>query len=704
VLGQLRVAAFILKAPVLADDRNHYQLFEIAPGSAPRLLAQATFMSNLEWRPGTRDWTLRADFGHGVQLYEVSLAGRVTPLLIVTPCVLVGGWEGLVRGDSGKPRLTGVLSYQWAPDGLRYWYSRVRLRSDAAQKRRTHGIVYNDAEMLGAEPADFRRAIEYAGTELHVVDVRTGADRMVSLSRNAMWSEWNFSYRRASTMWVDSSALQYDVTSAPAGVFTVTVWRLNVRTWIRQRVNGRGGKSMWTSMPIQDGFIVAKRSGASQGVFEVTAAGRTIRELARTNERNLNVIPGGGVQRGGMWAGPGGAMRIFSVSDSNLVAHSLIVVPSTRAAAMIGGIRDTLNECSFDRSLTWGICNREGVSEPPELVSIYPGTGRIRVIARPNARYDSIAPLRTEKARWRNRFGYENTGYVTFPRGYVRGRKYPAVVVTHALDATNLFAWRGFQWAFPVQVLAEDGYFVLSVNDPRPRRRGAPLPYMTGAANSSIPNLWFASSINPMAALEAAADSLVATGQVDPHEVGIAGYSAGAESVSFAISHSKTFRAASIADDAWWDAGIYWGGNSIDRYAYDNLFGGSPFDPRAYRNYLKYSASARAADIACPVLQEFSGYMAHQALELNELLLHAHVPTELVIYPNEAHILYGPRDRAMAMRRNIDWFNYWLLGKRDRHPADPNEYKDWEQMASHWKRCRAACAKETSLRRPPSPL
>jgi hypothetical protein len=182
VLGQLRVAAFILKAPVLADDRNHYQLFEIAPGSAPTLLAQATFMSNLEWRPGTRDWTLRADFGHGVQLYEVSLAGRVTPLLIVTPCVLVGGWEGLVRGDSGKPRLTGVLSYQWAPDGLRYWYSRVRLRSDAAQKRRTHGIVYNDAEMLGAEPADFRRAIKYAGTELHVVDVRTGADRMVRLS------------------------------------------------------------------------------------------------------------------------------------------------------------------------------------------------------------------------------------------------------------------------------------------------------------------------------------------------------------------------------------------------------------------------------------------------------------------------------------------------------------------------------------------
>jgi hypothetical protein len=265
------------------------------------------------------------------------------------------------------------------------------------------------------------------------------------------------------------------------------------------------------------------------------------------------------------------------------------------------------------------------------------------------------------------------------------------LLVTHGQDAANLFAWDGFQWEFPIQVFAEEGYFVLSVNEARRSLHAA--PYMKGAAKLSTSELWFANSVNPMASVEAAVESLIAGGQADPHEIGIAGYSYGAETISFVISHSQVFEAASIGDDSWWDAGGYWGGEAIDRYAYDNLFGGPPFDPQAYANYVKYSPSARAGDISCPVLQEFSGHQAHEALELNELLLHAHIPTELVIYPHEAHILYGPRDRAMAMQRNLDWFNYWLLGQRESHPADAGEYKVWKEMAVQWQGCKIECGK-----------
>lgn len=696
VQGSAQVAAFILETPSLADDRDHYQLFEVSPGEGPRLLAQADFMSNLEWRPGTNDWTLRADFGNGVQLYDVTESGRVKPLLIIKPLVLVGGYEGLIKDSAEKPRLTGVLSYEWASNGRYFWYSRVWLCTPAVQERLRHGIVYDDADTLGAQPSDLRRSIEYAGVELHVVDVRTDSDRKVASETKALWIDNSLS---ATTTWVDSSELQYDLFSDPYGELPVAVWRVNVQTGARRRVGILAGMSMWTSLPSPRGFIVARQTGPRAGIYEVTPADKVIQDLALTNYDNLNLIPRG-VQRGGMWTGPGKRIRIFGVSSSNWVAHGLVFVPSTPATDRISSLPDTLNECSFNTLLTWGICNRESVTKAPELDSVYPDTGRINVLAQPNARYREIASLRTVAQHWRNRFGYINTGYVTFPRGYVPGRKYPALLVTHALDATNVFAWPGFQWAFPVQAFAEQGYFVLSVNEPRPRLHGAAPPYMKDAAKSSIRALWFANSINPMASLEAAVESLIASGQVDPRKIGIAGYSAGAEATSFTISHSHAFRAASISDDSWWDAGGYWGGEALDRQAYDNLFGGSPFDSHAYPNYLKYSPSARAGDIACPVLQEFADYSAHNALELNELLLDARIPTELVIYPHEAHILYGPQDRAMAMRRNLDWFNYWLLGQRDSHPADPGEYERWDKMALRWKARKAECRRELTLPAP----
>ncbi len=687
VVSSSRVAAFIVKAPSLADDRDHYTLFEVSPGCAPKALAHATFMANLEWRPGSSDWTVRADFGQGVQLYEVSEAGRVKPLLVIRPLTLVGGHEGLVSSSLSKPTLEGVLSYQWAPDGAHYWYSRVRLRSAEAQERLRHGIVYDDTDMDGAQPSDLRRAIEYAGTELHAVDVHSGADHLVAVSSSGMWTEMTFRDSIGnSTVWVDPFVLQYLITSTPHGVLTFDLWRYDIRTGVTRRVEAPGGSyGAFESMPVPDGFIIAKRAEHGYGIYEVTSAGRVLQNVRLTNYLHITLAPSG-LFNGGMWAEPNHRKWIFAVSRvGGGPADGLIFVPSAPATRKIENLREALNECSFNTTLDWGICNRESLVKPPELVSISPQTGRIEVLAQPNVQYHEIVPLHTVARRWRNHFGYDNTGYVTFPRGYVSGRKYPAILVTHGRGAQNFFADPGFQWAFPVQVLPESGYFVLSVNEPTVGEHQAPLPYLKGASRSSPAALWFTNDINAMASLAGAAESLVASGQVDPREIGIAGYSRGSETANYIMSHCRMFSVESTANNTWRDAGGYWDGGEMDRRSYDNLFGGSPFDQKAYPNYLKYSPSARAADFAGPVLQEYDGYTAPKGLELYELLLHARIPTEMVVYPNDTHVFYGPRDIAMAMQRNLDWFNFWLLGKRDSHPADPGEYKRWEEMASRWK-------------------
>lgn len=696
VLGSTEVSAFIVEAPSLVDDRDHYTLFEVSPGRAPKELAHAAFISNLEWRPGTGDWTIRADFGQGVQLYDVSEAGEVKPLLIIKPLTLVGGHGGLVSSSVSKPRLEGVLSYQWAPDGKHYWYSRVRLRSAAVQERLRHGIIYNDTDMEGVQPSDIRRAIEYAGSELRVVDVRTGTDHLVALHTSGAWSEMTFSDSVGnSCLWVDSFVLQYLITSTPDGVLTFSLWRYDVRTGLTRRVELPGGPySAFDSLPVPGGFIIAKQTADGYGIYEVTSAGRVLRNFGLTNYKQIN-IANRGFDRGGMWAGPDYRSWIFAVRRVGVdTADGLILAPSTPAAYKIESVRDSLNECSFNTTLSWGICNRESLVNPPELVSISPRTGRIDVLAQPNAQYNDIAPLHTVARLWRNRFGYVNTGYVTFPRSYVPGRKYPAILITHGWGAQNLFAEPGFQWAFPVQVFPEEGYFVLSVNEPRSRKHQAPMPYLKGAAKSSVAALWFTNDINAMASLDAAAESLVESGQVDPREIGIAGYSRGSETANFIMSHSRVFSAESTANNTWREAGGYWDGGEMGRRSYDSLFGGSPFDVEAFPNYLRYSPSARAREFAGPVLQEYDGYTAPKALELYQLLLHAQIPTEMVVYPDDTHVFYGPRDIAMVMRRNLDWFNYWLLGTRDSHPADPGEYRRWQQMVGGWMACKAECRKK----------
>lgn len=702
VLGSSRVAAYIVESPTLADDRNHYALYKVSPGRAPALLVKAAFMRNLEWRPGTMDWTMRADFGNGVQLYEVTQAGLVKRLFAVKPVVLVGGYDGLISGDETEPRETGVLSYQWAPDGRHFWYSRVRLRSAVQVQALSHGIVYDDTTMTGVMPPDFRRQIDYARTELHVVDVRTGIDQLVVSNSLPVVDGFNLRYDYGSVQWVDSSTLQYRILSLPNGYWTNTLWRFDLLSGkIRQLAMPRADLArMVMSLPVPKGFVTWRKSRGGERLEEITTQGKVVRDFGSVHFRYLSP---NGLFRGGIWKDRDDHHWIFSVSHQDDVADGLAFFPSTPAERRIQGVKYSLNDCAFNTTLTWGICNRESVTQPPALVSVSPTMGQIRVLARPDADYENIAPLVSVAMHWRNRFRVRNTGYVTYPRGYVRGRAYPAIVVTHSIDAANFFAWDGFQWEFPVQVFAEQGYLVLSVNEPMAPPHAALPPFVKDAADPSRTALWFSNFIDPMSSLDAAVESLIKAGQVNPAEVGLCGYSRGEELASFIMTHSRIFRAASFGDDSLYDAGDYWAGELFARRKYDNLFGGPPFDPKAFRNYLKYSPSARAPDFTGPILQQDSGYVARQAIELSELLMEARIPTELVSYPHESHIFYGPRDRAAAMRRNLDWFGYWLRGRRDPHPADPGEYARWNAMARRWAACRADCRAKLGLAAPSTP-
>jgi dienelactone hydrolase len=687
IRGTTDVTAFILKQPSIADGSNHFGLYvvDLQHAGQPAKVLEASFLGDLSWHPGTYNWTVRADLGDGVQLYDIAEDGHVARLVSNDETALVGGAEGLVMSSVEEPRKTGVLSYEWAPDGSKLWYSRIRLRTGTAQEGLLdQGVRYDDIEMLGASVQDTERSTKLLGTELRVFNQIAGDDRMLAFAPTDVSGNSDVFRREAgSASWVDSTHIQYRLRGISSGYQKFSLWRIDVLTGQPQRLAVDSPAEVYYSVPTPEGALTVKSIGVEHHLVNVGFSGRILRDYGRVGIEHVS-------GRLGVWRDERSNRLVLAAGFED--HDGLISASSALHWTEWDTTHSHLSACAFNSNLSFGACSQETLTLAPQLVSITPSNGKSTVIARPNARYDEIVPLHTVVGRWVNRFGFPNTGYVTYPRHYVAGQRYPAIVVTHARDARNQFADDGFQWEFPIQVFAERGYFVLSVNEPV-HDGNVPRPYNPGAADVGIARQQFHEAYNPLASIEAAVSALVESGCVEPSSVGIAGYSRGATIARFAMSHSSAFSVASSADATWWDAGGFWGGPAFVRNVYKNLFGGTPFDPAAYPNYLAFSPSARARSFAGPLLQQFTLVSAKDGVEMDQLLKDARVPTELFVYPSEAHLFWQPRHREAAMTQNLDWFDFWLLGKRDPDAHKSAEYIRWDQMSTNWQAALAGRAR-----------
>jgi len=674
IQGGTRIVAFILEQPLLRDGKSHYGLYQLdaAHGGPPEKIAEADYMADLSWRPHTQDWTVRADFGGGVQLYTVKRSGHHQALLINKDLVMVGGSGGMIRKVAEGPRLTGVISYGWSPDGSRFWYSRLRLRDKSSQNAlRDSGIVFEESTVPGMAPANVERAKRIFATELRVFNTVDGSDRLVATSSDLTGS-LGFGTSGAFVAWADESHLQYRQLDYHDGSIVPYLVRFDLRSGVSSQTRMASLDDL-ACIPTKAGYLTVNHNGPNNTLVELALDGRQIKRFGELKAYHLDV--------GAFWRSAAGDRYIFGTYLSDRLGLDAF---EGRLSQALEAIPDSLSACSFNANLSFGVCSEESISKAPMLVSISGTTGEVSVIARPNSRYDAITPLKTIATEWTNRYGAKNSGYITYPRDYIAGRSYPALVVTHGNDARNYFVQDRFQWEFPIQVMAEQGYFILSVNEPK-TTPGVPAPYESGAIEAGVAKEQFAQYLNPTASLEAAVDSLIVSGDLNPNAIGIAGYSHGAETAYFVISHSVVFSAASFGDDPGVTPSGFWSGGALSRNWLKTLYGGSPYDPSALENYRKYSTAFRVKQVRAPLLQQFAA-TGPMGLESDQIFKDSSIPTELVDYPGESHIFYAPRHRASSMVRNLDWFNYWLLGKRDPDAAKADQYSRWDAMAARWNR------------------
>lgn len=316
----------------------------------------------------------------------------------------------------------------------------------------------------------------------------------------------------------------------------------------------------------------------------------------------------------------------------------------------------------------------ENANTPPETYVGNLETGVFTCLTKLNPQLNNIRLGHVDQIEWRskdNRFTVE--GFLVKPPDYKPGKRYPLLVNLHG-GPTALFE-NGYRdvnficsWHTPAQLYAMSGYLVLL-----PNHRGDE-SYGSEFARALREN-WGRGDVNNDT--EAGVDYLINQGLADPDRLGIMGFSYGAYAAAWAITQTNRYKAASINDGPINLISYYSQAYLTNHEFMEYYFGGNPSDRKAL--YVDRSPITWASKINTPVLLRFP--VGHgsirpervvglaQGLELYRALHERGVPTELLIHPDEIHVIRDLDVYRDYVDRNLQWFNYWVLGK-GRNPLE----------------------------------
>jgi len=264
---------------------------------------------------------------------------------------------------------------------------------------------------------------------------------------------------------------------------------------------------------------------------------------------------------------------------------------------------------------------------------------------------DGVEPAwgKSVSLTWKNDT-FQVQGWLMLPLHYDPQKKYPLIVEVHGGPASAEVAHWGTGWGLSPEAFSALGYFVLL-----PNPRGS---YGQGEAFTQANRKDF--GYGDLRDILAGVDTVLAQYPVDPGRVGLTGWSYGGFMAMFAVTQTERFRAA-VAGAGISDWQSYYGENSIDQWM-TPYFGASVYDdPAVYArssaiNYIKQAATPTLVvvgdrDGECP---------APQSYEFWHALKERHVPTQLVVYPNEGHGFVDPAHRRDVMERAVEWFERFM--------------------------------------------
>ncbi|MGN6376895.1 MAG: Atxe2 family lasso peptide isopeptidase [Sphingomonas sp.] len=337
------------------------------------------------------------------------------------------------------------------------------------------------------------------------------------------------------------------------------------------------------------------------------------------------------------------------------------------------------------------VCLRESSLHPRHLVSIDLRQARATILADPNPQFAQLELGAVERLHLRSSAGLEAFGDVVLPVDYHPGRRYPLIVVQYQ---SRGFLRGGTGDEFPIQLFANHGFAVLSIQRPAPV--GEITRPRTYVDVDRIGLRDFADRRSVLSVVERGVRALIAKGIVEPDAVGITGLSDGSSTVQFAALNSHMFKAAIVSGCCWEPEQTALLGPALSRkYA---QIGWPGISARAQAFWSRISIALNARRVAFPILFDEADEEFRGALASYTALREVGKAADFFVYPDESHFKWQPAHRLAVYQRDLDWFDYWL---RNILPSDPRRRID----AARWHRMdqridRAAAPSRLSSRLP----
>ncbi len=240
-------------------------------------------------------------------------------------------------------------------------------------------------------------------------------------------------------------------------------------------------------------------------------------------------------------------------------------------------------------------------------------------------------------------------GWLMLPEDYDAAKKYPLIVVVHGGPAAAAVP-RWSTGAMSAAAFSALGYFVL---EPNPRGSFGQGEEFTQANREDF-------GYGDLRDILAGVDKAEAGYSIDPNRVGLTGWSYGGFMSMFAVTQTQRFKAA-VAGAGISDWQSYYGENSIDQWM-TPYFGAPVYDdPAVYAKSSAINFIRQARTPTLVVVGERDGECpAPQSFEFWHALKARHVPTRLVVYPNEGHMFTDPAHQRDVMVRAAEWFARYL--------------------------------------------
>ncbi len=291
-------------------------------------------------------------------------------------------------------------------------------------------------------------------------------------------------------------------------------------------------------------------------------------------------------------------------------------------------------------------------ADPSELYYLAADTHAVRKLTNDNAWIASdrvVAP--SKEFTWTNE-GFDEDGALTYPAGYLAGRKYPLALVIHG-GPTQASSNIGFSPL--VQELANHGMFVL-----QPNYRGSDNLGFKYADAMIGPEVYVGAGRDVVAGTKA----LEATGMIDTSRVGVSGWSGGGWMTSWLITNYPSMWTAAVSGAAINDCLVQYSLEDVTDYL-PALFGGlTPWKGNGMAAYRRNSPITYASNVRTPtlILSDTGDYRVPepQAYEFYKALRDQGKTVEFVAIPAYGHFPSDPVRRLDTYKRWAGWLEQRL--------------------------------------------